>query len=282
MAARYLLNNSTSENGKSCQLQQNHQHQENIYQHRCHVHTHLGQPSANTHRTHCSSTTLEGGIKRDTTCASPPPPAPEGGPAALSVVMPTLPSHPSANTHQTQFSISMLKGCTTFSAPQEAAALPSVLLPPPSLSPVAMPDRWSVHMYNDHFQQQTCLNGEEHEPIVYHGLLPSQPLQSYSAAMASATYTAVPVPMATSRHHQLQLCRHEPLYGCGCVDCVAVFSSPGHGYLSPLTHFSDDKASCPPRSHVGEATPACYSHYSSSFPAPQAAVVSRLDLAALL
>lgn len=280
MAARYLLNNSTPENGKSCQHQQNHhQQQENVYQHRCHGHTHLPQPSANTHHTHCSGTTLEGGIKRDTTCTYPPTPAPRGGPAAVSVIKPNLPSHPSANTHRTQFSITTLEGDTTFSSPQEAAAPPSVLQPPPPLSPVAMPDHWSVQLYSNHYQQQTCPNGKECEPIVYHGLLPSQPLQSYSAAMASATYTAMPV--ATSQHCQLQLCRHEPFYGCGCVDCVVFFSSPGHGYLSPLTHFSGDEASCCPRSHVSEATPASYS-YCSSFPPPPQAVVSRLDLAALL
>ena len=273
MAARYLLNNSVSGNGKLCQHYQ-HQQQQNVLHHRYHSHTHLDQPSANTHHTQLSITKLEGDIKgAGATCAHLAPP--REGAAAVPVVMPPLPS-PSANTHHTQFSITTLEGNTIFPAPQGVTA--SVVMPPPPLSPAAMPDQWRVHVYNNHRYQQTCLNGEELKPIGYHGLLPSKP-QNCPAAMASTAYTVEP---SATLHHQYQQRRHEPLYGCGCVDCVTFFSSPGHGYLSPLTHFSDE-AICPHAGggHVSEATPASYS-YCSSFPRPPppaaaAAVVSRFS-----
>ena len=316
MAARYLLGNSTSENNKFCQHQQNgrhhqqHQeqlrHHESVCQRRYHGHhRHLDQPSANTHRQH-SSSTIEDTKGNVTTplCAYPTGPQvllQEGGvpkAAAASVVaVPSLlpPStQPSANSNQTQFSITIHEGdSTTFSSPQEEAAgqLPKVILSPPpslslSLSSRALPvDQWTaVHMYNNsgHYQQNTCLhvNGEEHKPMFYHCLLPSSPQShNYPAVVTSTAYTeerGLPLQSIATTSQQyhgqlLQQCGgHEPLYGCGCEDCVTFFSSPGHGYLSPLTHFGNETMSSnPPSSPSGHivsgATPAAsYSYCSGS------------------
>ena len=133
---------------------------------------------------------------------------------------------PTANI-DSQLSIATLEGNTIFLA-QPAAA------PPSAAAAVVMdpPDPWSVHVYNH--CQQACLNGEEIEPIMYG--VPSQP---HCPAVAVNTYSLA----APMQHHQ-------PLYGCGCVECVAFFSSPaGQGYLSPLTHFNDEA------SPFSEATP---------------------------
>ena len=336
MAARYLLSSSTSENGSDafCQLQQKNHYQEqqrqnqndHVYHHQCcvghtqrhhhHHQQHLDQSSANTHhhhhtQHHSSSTTIED-IKGDATTHStyPPPPPPatllvptqEKGRAVVSTVLPAQPPS-SANTQRTQFSFTALEGATTFSSLQEAAASPNVLLPPPSsLSPIAMPDPFSMHtQYNGRHYQQTCQNGDQRESVFYRGMLaPSQPQSYPTAAMASTTtYTApaaatvaVPLQTASSSPQHLQLLRrHEPLYGCGCGDCVTFFSSPGHGYLSPLTHFSDEASSChpppipppPPTLVSSEAIPppaAAASSgytYNSSFPPPTQVVVRRFS-----
>ena len=162
-----------------------------------------------------------------------------------------------------------------------------------------------MNMYNNsgHYQQRTCLhvNGEEHKPMFYHCLLPSSPRShNYPAVVTSTTNTegrGLPlqsIAATTSRqcHGQLlQQCGggHEPLYGCGCEDCMAFFSSPGHGYLSPLAHFGDEAmCSNPPplpspspssSGHIvsGATTAASYSYCSgSSFvPAPLPQVMVR-------
>ena len=265
MAARYLLNSSVSGNGKLCQHYQ-HQ-QQNVLHHCCDGYSHLEQPSANTHHTQFSITTMERDSGAGTICTHPP--MPREGAAAVPVVM-SLPSSssPSANTHHTQLSsITTLEGDTIFPAVQGAAASVVMSSPPPSLSPsAAMPDQWRAHIYNKHHYQQMCQNGEKLEPIGYHDVLSSQPRCS-PAAMANTAYTVEH--SSTANDHQQWLCRHEPLYGCGCVNCVTFFSSPGHGYLSPLTHFNDE-AIYPHNSggHVnGEATPASYT-YCNSFPHP--------------
>lgn len=287
MAARHLLNSSISENGngKYCQHQQNSHHpqeQSNVYHHGFLGHTlHLQQPPANTLNSSQHFSSKMDDIRGDTARAYPPPLPPlalraraqEGG-AGVPVVMSPLPSHqPPAKSHRAQLSKTTLEAGATFLSPLEAA------LPGPS---VAIPDHCSVHSYDSHYQQKMQLSGEECKTVFHHGvLLPLQP-QNYPSAVVSTTCTVtVPVQTTCTSHHLKLFQQHEPLYGCGCGNCETFFSSPRHGYLSPLTHFSGEGKCLPPPApspcgHFSEATPSPSYRYCSSLPPLVQVTVRRL------
>lgn len=140
----------------------------------------------------------------------------------------------SANTHS-QLSFRPLEKDTTFSPSLAVGgAAVSRALPPPSSLLTRAAECWSSMHMCDH-SQQMCLNGEKLEPMS------SGYLSSHRPVPPVAMVTASSHPVMALVLHNSSESSHCPLYGCQCVKCLELFSSPKHGYLTPLSHFNGDE-----------------------------------------